>query len=92
LNTIWTGYRVLITSNEEGIASENRFVIAIFKEEAYAVLGMAGCVQSRHFDTIANTEGGFVRWCLCDFVAVFPPNYWKRVGFELVDNVNEMKV
>jgi hypothetical protein len=72
------------TSNEECIASKDGLVIAVFKEEANTVLGMARRVQSGDFDAISDGECRFMGRCLCDLGTVFSADYRKRIALELV--------
>lgn len=70
------------TSDKQGIACENSLVVAILKEIADAVLGVAGRVQCLDLDA-ADRELLAVLGSLGDLCAVFTTNDWDGVGLEL---------
>jgi len=75
----------LLTTDEERITGENSAVVAIFEQEADAVLGVARCVQSFHFDVLANGESFAVAWGGGDLVAVLAADDGKGVALEEFD-------
>lgn len=75
----------MLTANEEGVSSENSTVIAVFEQEADAVLGVTWCVQGLHFDVLADGEGFAVAWGGGDFVAVLSADDGKGVALEELD-------
>jgi hypothetical protein len=75
----------MLTANEKCVAGENSTVVAIFEQEADAVLGVARCVQGFHFDVLADGEGLAVAWSGGDFVAVLATDDGKGVALEEFD-------
>jgi hypothetical protein len=75
----------MLTANEECVASENSTVIAVFEQETDAVLGVARCVQSFHFDVLADGEGFTVAWGGGDLVAVLSTDNGKGIALEEFD-------
>lgn len=75
----------MLTADEECVAGEHSTVVAIFKQEADAVLGVTRCVQGFHFDVLANGEGFAVAWGGSDLVAVLATNDRKGVALEEFD-------
>jgi hypothetical protein len=71
------------TSDEQGISSEDRSLIAIFEEVADAILCMARCMQCLDFYLIANGKRRIVRRGIRNVCAVFAANYRKGVMLEL---------
>lgn len=74
--------RPMLTADEEGIASENSAVVAVFEQEADAVLGVAWCVQGFHFDVLADGEGVAMAGRLGDLIAVLATNDGKGVALK----------
>lgn len=74
--------RLSLTADEECVAGEHSAVVAIFEQEADAVLGVAWCVQSFHFDVLADGEGLAVAWGRGDLFAVFTADDGQRVALE----------
>lgn len=72
-----------LTSNEQGIASEDDFLISVFHKVADAVLGMAGGVERCNLDTLADFERFFMCRCFCHFRTVLATDDWDRIRFEL---------
>lgn len=75
----------MLTANEECIASEHSTVVAIFEQEANAVLGVTRCVQGFHFDVLADGESFAVAWSGGDLVAVLAADDGERVALEEFD-------
>jgi hypothetical protein len=75
----------MLTADEECVAGENSTVIAVFEQEADAVLSVAWCVQGFHFDVLADGEGFAVAWGGGDLVAVLATDDRKGVALEELD-------
>jgi len=75
----------MLTANEQCVASENSTVVAIFKQEADAVLGVARCVQGFHFDVLADGESLAVARGGSDLVAVLTTDDRKGIALEEFD-------
>ena len=75
----------MLTANEECVAGKDSTVVAVFEQEADAVLGVARCVQGFHFNVLADGESFAVAWSGGDLVAVFAANDGKRVALEEFD-------
>lgn len=75
----------MLTTDEERVSSENSTVVAVFEQEADAVLSVARCVQGFHFDVLADGEGLAVAWGGGDFVAVLSADDGKGVALEEFD-------
>jgi hypothetical protein len=73
-----------LAADEKGVSSENDLLVAILKQEANAVLGVARGVQSLDFD-VTNVEGFAVCRCLGHFFAVSSTDDGEGEGFQLVD-------
>ena len=72
----------ILTTDEKCVTSEDSTVIAVFEQKTDAVLGMARCVESFHFDVLANSEGFAVAWGGGDFVAILATDDGQRVALE----------
>jgi hypothetical protein len=77
--------RPMLTANEESVAGENSTVVAVFEQEADAVLGVARCVQGFHFNVLADGEGLTVTGSLGDLITILAADDWKRVALEEFD-------
>lgn len=75
----------MLTADEERVASEHSTVVAIFEQEADAVLGVARCVECFHFDVLADDEGLSVAWGGGDFVTVLTADNGEGVALEKFD-------
>lgn len=73
---------MLRTANEQGVAGKDGTIISILEQVADAVLGMARCVQRRHFD-VAHVESRVVAGRLGHFVTVLAAYDRNWIGFEL---------
>ena len=72
-------------ADEEGVASEDDFLVAVGHVPAYAVLGVAGRVERFYCDTLTNLERLFMFRRLCYSFTIFPPNDLE--AFELVEDL-----
>lgn len=75
----------MLTANEECVASKHSTIVAVFKQEADAVLGVTRSVQGFHLDILANREGFAVAWGRSDLVTVLAADDGKRVALEEFD-------
>jgi hypothetical protein len=72
-----------LAADEKGVSGEDDFLVAVFEQEANAVLGVARSVQSLDFD-VTDVESLAVCGYLGDFAAVSSTDDGEGVGFELV--------
>ena len=75
-------------ADEERIAREDGAVGTVLEVIAYAVLGVAGGVESSHFDVFSDGEGGVVGRGGGDLVAVFAADDGQLEVLELVGEVS----
>lgn len=75
----------MLTANEESVAGENSTVVAVFEQEANAVLSVARCVQGFHFNVLADGEGLAVAWSGGDLVTVLATDDRKGIALEEFD-------
>ena len=83
--------RRMLTADEEGVASENSAVVAVFKQEADAVLGVARRVETLNCN-VTELEPGAVGGGLCDGLAVLTTNDGYVRGPQLADLVPPTKL
>jgi len=69
--------------DEQSVPSKNCPIISVFHVITDRVLSMTWCVESSHFDVIANFECRIVCWCFRDLVAILTTNDWQWILFEL---------
>jgi hypothetical protein len=74
--------RLSLTANEERITSEDSAVVAILEQKADTILSMTRCVQSFHFDVLADSESLAMAWRGGDLLAILATNDGERVAFE----------
>jgi hypothetical protein len=75
----------ILTTDEERVAGENSTVVAIFEQEADAILSVARCVQGFHFDVLADSEGFAMAWGGGNLVAVLSADDGKGIALEEFD-------
>ena len=75
----------MLTADEESVASKHSTVIAVFKQEADAILSVARCVQGFYFDVLADGKGFAMAWGGSDLVAVLATNDRNGVALEEFD-------
>lgn len=77
--------RPKLTANEECVAGKDSTVVAVFEQEADAVLGVARCVQGFYLDVLADSEGLAVARGSGDLVAVLATDDRKGIALEEFD-------
>ena len=77
--------RPMLPPDEKCVAGENSAVMAIFEQEADAVLSVARRVQGFHFDVLTDGEGLAVAGSLGDLVTVLAADNGKGVALEKFD-------
>lgn len=75
----------MLTADEESVASKNSTVVAIFEQEADAVLGVTRRVKGFHLDVLADGESFAMARGGGDLVAVLAADDGKGVALEEFD-------
>lgn len=74
--------QVDVTANEKSVTGEDRAVVAILKQVADAILGVAGRVQSFDLDVVADRESVSMAGSLGDLIAVLSADDGKGITLE----------